>query len=314
MSTAQTQAASAAPKMIRFTALTWPTAILSVIVMLVSLVSLATQQVNFALDFTGGTEMRLGFAEPTDPAWVRERLETAGISAVVKQYGSERDLLVQMRGEVSREDMDAVVSNLRVADVAPTVHSADLVGPQVGGELRTQGLLAMLVSMLLMMIYVGARFQFKFAFAVVAALIHDVVFTLGIYSVFRWEFDLTVLAAVLALIGYSINDSIVIFDRIRENFPKYRKMSAREIIDLSLTQTLNRTIITAVTLMLVLVAMLVVGGPGLYEFSRALLIGVFVGIYSTIYVASTILILTRTSAQDLVKPEKDRRELEAGVV
>ena len=290
------------------------TSALSITAVLVSLVFLGLQQVNFALDFTGGTEVRLHFPVPTEPAVVRQVVVDMGLNGVVKQYGSEQDVLIQLPPGLDDATVQALIAQLGSGDQAPEVGSIDQVGPQVGDELREQGGMALLAALLLVMAYVAFRFQFKFAVGAVVALVHDVLITLGLYSIFGWEFDLTVLAALLALIGYSINDTIVVFDRIRENFRRYRKMTALEICNVSLTQTLGRTIGTSLTVVLVLLAMFFVGGPSVHEFARALLIGIFVGTYSSIYVAASVLIWLKASSQDLVVQEQNRKDLEEGVV
>jgi len=301
-------------KVIDFMRLRNITGVISVLAVLVSLGFLAVQQVHFALDFTGGTEVRLHFPQPTEPAMVRQAVNGMDLSGVVKQYGSEQDILIQLPPGVDEVTVRALIERLGSGEQAPVVGSIDQVGPQVGDELREQGGMALLAALLLVMAYVAFRFQFKFAVGAVVALVHDVIITLGCYSILGWEFDLTVLAALLALIGYSINDTIVVFDRIRENFRKYRQMSALEICNVSLTQTLGRTIGTSMTVVLVLVAMFFVGGPSVHEFSRTLLIGVFVGTYSSIYVAASVLVLMKVSSKDLEIQEQSRKELEEGVV
>ncbi len=290
------------------------TGVLSIAAVLVSFAFLVMNQVQFGLDFTGGTEIRLQFPQPTEPSAVRQVVSTMALNGVVKQYGSEFDILIQLPPGVAEPEVRQLIGMLGEGAMAPQVSSIDQVGPQVGDELREQGGMALLAAMLLVMAYVAFRFQFKFAVGAVVALLHDVIITLGCYAILGWEFDLTVLAALLALIGYSINDTIVVFDRIRENFRKYRKMNALEVCNVSLTQTLGRTIGTSLTVVLVLLAMFFVGGPSVHEFSRTLLIGVLVGTYSSIYVAASVLISMKVSSQDLIVHEQNRKELEEGVV
>ncbi|PSS58070.1 protein translocase subunit SecF [Pseudomonas sp. BBP2017] len=261
---------------------------------------------NFGLDFTGGTLIELTYERPANLGQVREELVKAGFEdAVVQSFGATTDLLVRMPGD------DPMLGN-RVSEALQKVSSdnpavvkrVEFVGPQVGEELRDQGGLGMLLALGGIMIYLAFRFQWKFALGAILSLIHDVVVTLGILSFFQITFDLTVLAAVLAIIGYSLNDTIVVFDRVRENFRVLRKASLIENINISTTQTLLRTVATSVSTLLAIAALLFFGGDNLWGFSLALFIGVMAGTYSSIYIANVVLIWLNLSSEDLIPPVK----------
>jgi len=261
---------------------------------------------NFGLDFTGGTLIELTYERPANLGQVREELVKAGFEdAVVQSFGATTDLLVRMPGD------DPMLGN-RVAEALQKVSSdnpavvkrVEFVGPQVGEELRDQGGLGMLLALGGIMIYLAFRFQWKFALGAILSLVHDVVVTMGILSFFQITFDLTVLAAVLAIIGYSLNDTIVVFDRVRENFRVLRKASLIENINISTTQTLLRTIATSVSTLLAIAALLFFGGDNLWGFSLALFIGVMAGTYSSIYIANVVLIWLNLSSEDLIPPVK----------
>ena len=279
---------------------------LSVLLLLASIGSLATQGLSLGLDFTGGTLLEVEYSTPPVLAQISDTLEAAGYEDVtVQNFGSETDILVRM-SEAFRDNLGAEV--LEVLQTAITNNEIELkrsefVGANVGEELRDQGGLALLLALFVVMIYVAARFQFKFSVGAVAALFHDVVIILGLFSLFQWDFDLTVLAALLAVIGYSLNDTIVVADRIRENFRVMRRGDAVEVINESLNQTLGRTIMTSLTTAVVLAALLFVGGELIHNFALALMVGVVVGTYSSIYVAATILLLMNISREDLMPPE-----------
>lgn len=279
---------------------------LSVLLLLASIGSLATQGLSLGLDFTGGTLLEVEYSTPPVLAQISDTLEAAGYEDVtVQNFGSETDILVRM-SEAFRDNLGAEV--LEVLQTASTNNEIELkrsefVGANVGEELRDQGGLALLLALFVVMIYVAARFQFKFSVGAVAALFHDVVIILGLFSLFQWDFDLTVLAALLAVIGYSLNDTIVVADRIRENFRVMRRGDAVEVINESLNQTLGRTIMTSLTTAVVLAALLFVGGELIHNFALALMVGVVVGTYSSIYVAATILLLMNISREDLMPPE-----------
>ncbi len=269
-----------------------------------ALFSWATKGLNYGLDFTGGTLIELTYERPADLGKVREELATAGYhDAVVQSFGATTDLLVRMPGEdpqLGTQVADALRKS--GADNPATVKRVEFVGPQVGEELRDQGGLGMLMALGGVLIYLAFRFQWKFAVGAIISLIHDVVVTMGILSFFQITFDLTVLAAVLAIIGYSLNDTIVVFDRVRENFRLLRKASLIENINISTTQTLLRTVATSVSTLLAIIALWVFGGDSLHGFSVALFIGVLAGTYSSIYIANVVLIWLNLSSEDLIPP------------
>lgn len=275
------------------------------LLMLASIASLATNKLNFGLDFTGGTLIEVGFEQPANLSKVRKLMDEAGFSdAVVQNFGSSTDVLVRLEpreGVKANEIGDQVLKALALStDGKVEMRRIEFVGPSVGKELAEQGGLAMLTALICILMYVAFRFEWRFALGSVSALAHDVILTLGLFSILQLEFDLTVLAAVLAVIGYSLNDTIVVSDRIRENFCKIRNGNAEEIIDESLTQTLSRTMITSLTTILVLLALFFKGGALIHGFATALLFGVFVGTYSSIYVASSIALSLGISKEDLI--------------
>jgi preprotein translocase subunit SecF len=273
---------------------------------------------EWGLDFTGGTLVEVTYEVAAIPAEIRAELDQAGYSGHVVQYfGSDRDILVRMPPQKNLSDKDnaRLGDGLLVALQAGTsnqlvLRRAEFVGPAVGEELTNQGGLGLLAALGMVLLYVSFRFQLKFALGAVLALFHDVVITLGVFSIIRWEFDLTVLAALLAVIGYSLNDTIVVSDRIRENFRKLRRGSPEEIINTSLNQTLGRTLITSFTTLLVLFALLILGGELISGFAKALIIGVVVGTYSSIYVAANTLLALKLDRDDLLVPVKEGAELE----
>ncbi|WP_317928646.1 protein translocase subunit SecF [Halioxenophilus sp. WMMB6] len=291
----------------------------SLLLVLGSIVSLAVNGLQFGLDFTGGTQIQLQYPKPANLETVRSQLAKAGFdSAEVVYFGQETEVKVVMqemedsRGKAPGEPTltDRVVSALSVDGDQVTLKSSAFVGPQVGEELRDLGGLGMVVALLVVMGYVAFRFQYKFSIGAVTALIHDVIIVLGVFSIFHLDFDLNELAAVLAVIGYSLNDTIVVADRIRENFRKIRQTSALEIVDISLTETLGRTIVTSLTTLLVLVALFFVGGEIIHGFSIALIVGIVIGTYSSIYVAANILLMLEISPQDLIEPVKEGADLD----
>ena len=288
-------------------------AIASSVILFVCLVSILVRGFDFGLDFTGGTVIELGYENPVEVADINAVLTDNGFSgATVQYFGSRQDILIRLapqaleQGEGSSAQVsDVLYRNLSAAATeaglgAVELRRVEFVGPQVGEELREQGGLAVLFALIGILIYVALRFEWRFAVGAVAALIHDVLFTVGMFSIFQIEFDLTVLAAVLAVIGYSLNDTIVIFDRVRENFRKMRKGSVMEITNRSINQTLSRTIITSGTTLLVLFALYFLGGEIIAGFSLALIIGIVVGTYSTIYIATAIAIWLGISRADLM--------------
>lgn len=280
---------------------------LSILLVLVSLGSLAVNQLKLGLDFTGGTLVEVAFEQAPELNQLRAQLESAGFEDVVVQnFGTDRDVLVRLGQGFSPTVGDDVLQAIRQNTASGVeLKRAEFVGAQVGEELRDQGGMGMLLALALVMLYVAFRFQFKFSVASVVALAHDVIIMLGMFSIFQLDFDLTVLAAVLAVIGYSLNDTIVVFDRIRENFRRLRTGDAVEIVNVSLNQTLGRTLITSLTTVLVLLALFFFGGELIHNFAVALLVGVIVGTYSSIYVAANILLLMNIDREDLMLPEKE---------
>ena len=283
--------------------------IFSATLMVIALGSIIARGLNLGIDFTGGTLVEVGYSEPVDLAKVRSALKADGFSdATVQHFGTSQDVLVRL---APREDVDsAVLSNRAFSAMSQVDGNADLrrvefVGPQVGDELTEDGGLAMLYALIGILIYVGLRFEYRFALGSVIALVHDVIVTVGIFALFQVEFDLPVMAAVLAVIGYSLNDTIVVFDRIRENFRKMRKGTPEEIINSSLNQTLSRTLVTSLTTLLVLGALFIFGGEIIHGFALALIIGVVVGTYSSIYVASSAIIMMGISKADLMPVQKE---------
>jgi preprotein translocase subunit SecF len=286
--------------------------LLSIVLMLASVVSLATNKLNFGLDFTGGTLIEVGFEKTADLNKIRAIMEANGFDdAVVKFYGSSRDVVIRL---ATREGVKAEMLGNQVLDILQAgtgvtidMRRIEFVGASVGDELAEQGGLAMLTALICILVYVAFRFEWRFALGSVIALFHDVLLTLGLFSVLQLEFDLTVLAAILAVIGYSLNDTIVVSDRIRENFRKVRVGTPEEIINISLTQTLSRTVITSITTLLVLAALFFQGGALIHGFATALLLGVFVGTYSSVYVASSVALALGISKEDLI-PEVIEKE------
>ncbi|MDA0707283.1 MAG: protein translocase subunit SecF [Proteobacteria bacterium] len=274
----------------------------------VSIVSLATRGLEFGIDFTGGILLEVGYEQAADLEAIRGNLADHGFDdAQVQLFGADTDVLVRLPPQDG--DAESIRNELQVTlavgDASVELRRVEFVSPQVGKELTEQGGLAMIFAMLMIFAYVMFRFQWKFAAGAVTALAHDVIITAGFFSVFSLPFDLTVVAAILAVIGYSLNDTVVVFDRIRENFFKLRGVAANESINVSINETLARTIITGLTTLLVLVALLLVGGESIAGFSIALIVGIVVGTYSSIYTASAIALMLDISPQDLIEPVKD---------
>lgn len=287
-------------------------ALFSLLLIIASIGSISTKGLNFGLDFTGGTLVEVGYSSAEPLSNIRQTIENAGYrNSVVVHFGSDTDILVRLP-QGYNDKLGAELVGALQADFSGDIdlRRIEFVGPQVGEELKEQGGLAMLMALGLVMLYIAFRFQFKFSVGAVAALAHDVLITLGIFSVLGLDFDLTVLAAVLAVIGYSLNDTIVVSDRIRENFRKIRKGSAESVIDISLTETLARTLVTSLTTLLVLFALFIFGGELINGFATALIIGVVVGTYSSIYVAANILLLMNISKEDLIVPVKEGVEVD----
>lgn len=289
----------------------------SMVLILISIGSLVTKGLSFGLDFTGGTLIELGYSHAVDLKPVRSTLEEQGFpEAVVQHFGTASDILIRIapRAETSNAEISGLVMDALKASEPGEIQMrrVEFVGPQVGEELANDGGLAMIYALICILVYVGFRFEYRLALGSVLALMHDVIITLGIFSLFRLDFDLTVLAAILAVIGYSLNDTIVVFDRIRENFRKIRKGSSLDIINVSLNQTLSRTMMTSITTLLVLIALFAVGGELIHGFATALIVGVVVGTYSSIYVASSSALMLGISKEDLmpVVVEKEGAEID----
>lgn len=285
--------------------------VLSILLLAISVGSIFTKGLNFGIDFTGGVLLQVGYPNAADLPKIRSGLESAGFgSAKLQNFGTARDVLIRLLPQEGTESSDAVgeqiLAVLAAQDPAVELNRVEFVGPQVGEELREQGGLAMLFALLFIMAYVAFRFQWKFAVGAVAALAHDVIITVGFFSLFEQPFDLAVLAAMLAVIGYSLNDTVVVFDRIRENFLRIRKSDALEVMNVSINQTLSRTLITSMTTLLVLLALFLLGGEAIHAFALALIVGVVVGTYSSIYVASSLALTLDVSTQDLMPPATDK--------
>ena len=274
-----------------------------------SLASLAIKGLNFGLDFTGGTLVELSYQKVPQLDKVREDLRAAGYGdAVVQSFGAATEVLVRLQGDDPQLGNKLAEGLRKVGGEEFSVKRVEFVGPQVGEELRDQGGLGMLVALGGVMLYVAFRFQWKFGLGAIVSLIHDVIVTLGVFSIFQIPFDLTVLAAVLAIIGYSLNDTIVVFDRIRENFRLLRKTSLIDNINISTTQTLLRTMATSLSTLMAVVALMLFGGENLWGFSLALFIGVSAGTYSSVFIASVFLIWTNLTREDLIPPVEEKQD------
>ena len=282
----------------------------SIILATVSILSLSLKQLNYGLDFTGGSLVELHYPKEIEVGNIRQSLTNAGYEgAQVALFGSTQDVLIKLPGSVSDTLGAEIIQVLRQESSEDIVlRRVEYVGPQIGSELRDDGGLAMLLALGLMMLYITFRFQSRFAGAAVLALIHDVIIVLGIFSLFNLDFDLTVLAALLAVIGYSLNDTIVVSDRIRENLKSQRGSDTEEVINLSLNQMLSRTLITSLTTLLVLTSLYLFGGELIKNFALALIFGVVVGTYSSIYIASNALVMMGLTSDHLMVPEKENEE------
>ncbi|KRP44223.1 protein translocase subunit secF [Pseudomonas libanensis] len=284
----------------------------TVLLTVLALFSWFHKGLNYGLDFTGGTLIELTYEKPADVTLVRDELVKAGYhEAVVQSFGATTDLLVRMPGEDPQLGHQVAEALQKVGGDNPaSVKRVEFVGPQVGEELRDQGGLGMLMALVGIMIYLAFRFQWKFGVGAIVSLIHDVIVTVGILAYFQITFDLTVLAAVLAIIGYSLNDTIVVFDRVRENFRVLRKASLIENINISTTQTLLRTMATSISTLLAIAALMIFGGDNLWGFSLALFIGVLAGTYSSIYIANVVLIWLNLNSEDLIPPAATDKEVD----
>ena len=287
--------------------------VVSAILIVISITSLVSRGLNLGIDFTGGTLVEVGYENSVELTPIRSALENAQFKDVIVQhFGTAKDVLIRLPS--SEDKNSAELSNKVLEALQPTGEPAmrrvEFVGPQVGEELRDDGGLAVLYALFGILIYVWLRFEIRFSAGSIAALVHDVILTVGFFSVTQAPFDLTVLAAVLAVIGYSLNDTIVVFDRIRENFRRMRKSSAIEVINGSVNQTLARTVMTSLTTLLVLFALFFIGGEVIHSFALALIVGVIIGTYSSIYIASSMLVVLKVSSADLMQEEKEGPQLD----
>ena len=285
--------------------------IFSATLLIISIASIGLQGLKFGIDFTGGTLIELGYEKTADLDSIRSKLSSADFKGTNVQYfGSDTEVLIQLEPQTA-SSAQISSSVIRMLGEGVDVRRVEFVGPKVGEELTNDGGLAMLYALIGILIYVAFRFEYRFALGSIVALIHDVTITLGIFSILKIEFDLTVLAAILAVIGYSLNDTIVVFDRIRENFLATRHVEPEPIINEALNQTLSRTLMTSFTTLLVLFALFYLGGEVIHSFAGALLIGVVIGTYSSIYVASTALLAMGISKEDMLPSEKEKKEIDA---
>ena len=289
--------------------------IFSSVLMIISIGSLAVRGLQMGIDFTGGTLIEVGYQKPADLTVLRNTLDAEGFDdATVQNFGTAKDVLIRLKPHegVSSADLSSkVLEAINKTTTEPaSVRRVEFVGPQVGDDLAEDGFLALLYSTIGILIYIAWRFEWKFSAGAVIATIHDVIVTLGFFSILGLEFDLTVLAAVLALIGYSLNDTIVVYDRIRENFRLLRNKSTEEIMNISVNVTLSRTIMTSLTVILVLVSLFFLGGEIIHNFSVVLLFGVFFGTYSSIFIASPMALLLGISAEDLMIPVKEGLDID----
>ena len=285
---------------------------ISLVTFLLAVFFLATRGLNFGVDFTGGTVLEVHYAQPADINKVREQLAGVGLKdALVQNFGSSQDVLIQVplkQNTMGAKLSEHVVETLQQQDANVELRRVEFVGPQVGRDLVENGAMALLLVSLGIVGYLWLRFEWKFGLAAIIANLHDVVIILGFFAFFQWEFSLSVLAAVLAVLGYSVNESVVVFDRIRENFRKMRKTEVTHIIDNAITRTMSRTIITHGSTEMMVLAMLFFGGETLHFFAMALAIGILFSIYSSVLVASPLLMMFGVSREDFIKPEKTEAE------
>lgn len=289
--------------------------VVSSLLIILSIASLATEGLTFGIDFTGGTLVEVGYAESVELDTIRSALSTSEFSdAVIQYFGTANDVLIRIppsEGLNNAEISNKILKLLANTGADVQMRRIEFVGPQVGEELKEDGGLAMLYALMGIFIYVALRFQRRFAVGAIAALVHDVLITVGIFSITHFDFDLTVLAALLAVIGYSLNDTIVVFDRVRENFRKIRQATSTEVINISLNQTLSRTLVTSLTTLFVLIALFIFGGEIIHSFATALIIGVLIGTYSSIFVASPVTLALGVTKEDLMPVQKEDAELDS---
>jgi len=291
--------------------------VISIVTFIAAVAFIAIRGLNFSIEFTGGTLMEVSYAQAADVQGIRNSLKNAGYKAEVQNFGSSRDVLVRMPIEAAQSTAalsQEVEKLLRTVDPSANVRRVEFVGPQVGDELAEYGALALLVTALGIVAYLALRFEWKFGLSAIIANLHDVVIIVGFFAAFQWEFSLPVLAAVLAILGYSVNESVVVFDRVRENFRKLRRAPVSEVIDSAITANISRTIITHGSTQIMALTMLIFGGPALHYFAVALTIGILFGIYSSVFVASPLLMWLRVSRAQFVRARKDRRDENEGAV
>lgn len=291
--------------------------VISIATFIAAVAFIAIRGLNFSIEFTGGTLMEVSYAQSANVEEIRQTLEKAGLKAEVQNFGSSRDVLVRM--PIEREQSTAALSQrveklLQEADKSAEVRRVEFVGPQIGEELAEYGALALLVTALGIVAYLALRFEWKFGLAAIIANLHDVIIIVGFFAAFQWEFSLPVLAAVLAILGYSVNESVVVFDRVRENFRKLRRASVPEVIDSAITANISRTIITHGSTQIMALTMLLFGGPALHYFALALTIGILFGIYSSVFVASPLLMWLRVTRAQFVRERRTRRDENEGAV
>jgi preprotein translocase subunit SecF len=290
--------------------------VISLLLFVAAVGFLAVRGLHFSIEFTGGTVMEVAYPQAADVQKVRETVGGLGLPEVqVQNFGTARDVMIRLApqsGVTSAQQSEKVMAALKAVEPAAELRRVEFVGPQVGKELATDGGLALLFVIVGIMIYLAFRFEWKFSVAAIIANLHDVIIILGFFAAFQWEFSLSVLAAVLAVLGYSVNESVVIFDRIRETFRKFRKMTTEQVIDHAITSTISRTMITHGSTLIMVLAMLFFGGPTLHYFALALAIGICFGIYSSVFVAAAIAMWLGVKREDLIKPvkKKDGAEVE----
>ncbi len=287
---------------------------MSVVVLIIAIVSLVIHGLNLGVDFTGGVTVQVSYPQPADLRQIRNTLSAVGYKdAIVQNFGTPEDVLIRLQpkqGESGKNTGGAVMDALHKVTPQVKLEQVNFVGPEVGKDLATKGALAFFLTLTGILLYIWFRFEWRLALGGVAATLHDVVFVVGFFSIFHLEFDLNVLAAVLAVMGYSVNDTVVVFDRIREDFRKLRKGTPFEIINLAVNQTLSRTIITSGVTLLVVIALLILGGPVLHGFSLALFVGIIVGTYSSIYIASATALMLGVSKKDLMVRIKEDKKVD----
>ncbi len=285
---------------------------ISLITFLAAVFFLFSRGLHLSVEFTGGTVMEVSYSQPADLEKIRTVVGSQGFTDIqVQNFGTARDVIIRLpaqKGVSSAQQSDKVLSALKQSDASATLRRTEFVGPSVGEELATDGLKALGMVVVGIMIYLAFRFEWKYAVAAIVANLHDVIIILGFFAFFQWEFSLSVLAAVLAVLGYSVNESVVIFDRIRENFRRYRKMNTTEIIDNAITSTISRTIITHGSTQIMVLSMLLFGGPTLFYFALALTIGILFGIYSSVFVAAAIAMWLGIKREDLIKTAAKKEE------